>query len=154
MKAKDYALDLITKSQAAAVELANAPVSDFKVALVRLGANVCVDVLRETQEAVRKTKTVQATLGAFREGLTKWKAVVRLVQEQYPGHPVTVNYFGMSIAMDKPSAFEQLVANNVFLGYEFGPKEQEILDAMKEKKMEADVTARFNYLVSCFMLGR
>lgn len=157
MKAKDYAEALLTKSRTAAVELEHAPVADFELAVTRLGANAVVELMKEMQVAVSKTRSDQAMYGAFREGLTKWKSVVRLVHEDYPDHPVSVNYIGLFLAMSKPDVFETLVANKVFLGYEFSAKEQTILDDLKCKRMSAshasDFDVKLAWLVNRMMLG-
>ncbi len=147
MKAKDYADALIVRSQAKSEELKASP-AGISEALVRLGAHSCIEILRETQVAVRKTKTLPSMYGAFREGLSKWKAVVRLVHAVLPDHPVTVNYLGLFIASDKPEAFEALVANKVFLGYEFCSKEQEILDDLKSKRFAASQASSFDQNLS------
>ncbi len=150
MKAKEYAEKIIVRSH----DLADTSV-EVNEAMTRAGCEAAIEILKEVRADSLRCRTVQAKLGAFRAGLTKWKAVVRAVHALMLDHPVTDNYLGIFIASDNPEAYQELVNNKVFLGYEFSNTEQQILREVSARQRDAEFNARVNWTIQrIMMIGR
>lgn len=94
------------------------------------------DCVQESWGAARTLRSNESQLSKMREGLSKWKAVVRICKEADPEHPIEVCYFGLYLALAEPKLYESLVDQKVFLGYEFTPKEEKVLNDLKTARAQ------------------
>lgn len=128
MKAQDYANKIL-----------NEPHADGKAQDV---LNAVRDLVNDAWTAARKMKQA-SMVSKMREALSKWKAVVRIVLDADADHPIAVCYFGLYLALANSELYEYMVKQNVFLGYEFSPKEESILAEMKaERAIKVAVDSR------------
>lgn len=133
MKAREYAQEILELSSLIAQD------ADHKTNVVKMILSTASSILIECSDKAKRTKTDPATIAAFREGMTKWKAVVRSVYASEPHHMICDNTFGLFIAQKSPGLFWTLVHNNAFLGYTLSPAEQKIFDEFEEEQRRARV---------------
>ena len=112
----------------------------------------------EISEAVKQRRNVDSQIGVYRDGLTKWKSVVRHTNESNPSIPIFDNIFGIYFATQAPKVFEILLQRNVFLGYVMSASEQELIDTIKRQKEIAEAGQAFDNMLRRsfinFLVGR
>lgn len=124
MKAKDIAAKIIA-----------ACTGESRDADMMIIANECIDIINEANELVKQRKNIESKLGAWREALTKWKSVVRQVQEVKPDSDITVNLFGFIISEQSADTFKYLKDNKIFIGYEMTETEKRVIMNVETKQM-------------------
>lgn len=112
----------------------------------------------EIISTLSKRKAAASLVGVYRDGLTKWKSVVRHTNEGNPKIPIFDNIFGIYYATFAPQVFEILVQQKVFLGYEMSPSEKELIDTVKRQQemrqlgQQLDAMMRRSFID--FLVGR
>lgn len=142
MNSKEYAADILYPNLT----------HDQKAERALNAVGVCVN---EAWTAARSVRPGPSQASKMREGLSKWKAIVRLCKEADPDHPIEVCYFGLYLALAQPELYESLVNQRVFLGYEFTPKEERILSELKSER-ESKVAKSFaiDPIIAAMILSR
>lgn len=83
-----------------------------------LTADVLVDLMQELITATAiPGKSTESIAGCIREGFSKWKSIVGLVQKFAPDYPIAIGYYLKALAAANPAMYWFAVQRNVFLGY-------------------------------------
>jgi hypothetical protein len=146
MKAKEYAQRVLDESLA--LRGGNYPDAEaFHKAELTISLTVLIDVMKESRTAMGKLKSPESVLGAWRELLTKWKSVVRQVQDKDSEFPIADHYLGAFVAKENPELYMDLVNARVFLGVGKSKLEEEALSSQRQKELDELVKARFQLLI-------
>lgn len=144
MKAKEYAAKIIEETSAIPGDV----VGDERLKCeIDIMLKYVVAVADEIMDRMRQVSKSEAIFSAFREGVTKWKAIVRAVRETMPNHAIDDSALGVFISTKDAELYEKLVAKNVFIGYEFSPSERRTLEELRKNR------ASKLALTTLFMLG-